>query len=444
MSGEVLLTAADGVIRNSSCVGGDCPNTPTFSDTTMLMMENNTRIKFDDTSSAASFPRNDWEIEANSSSNGGLSYLGINDCGQSTQGGCATDLVFAVEAGAPQSALYVEDSGDVGLGTSNPILELHVVDGDSPSLRLQQDGSSGFTPQIWDLAGNETNFFLRDATNGSTLPFRVEPGAETSLLHLTDDDHVGIGTGSASARLHVRDGDVDEVALLESRGNSTRFRVLNTNDTSCPAGSDCSWSVGGRQSSNFFITRDGTGTDECTLTPSGNFSCIGTVSGSSSRTLKSDILPVDPRRMLTRVLSLPITEWTYTRELADGVRHVSPIAEDFYDTFGLGYDEKLLARRRRGRCRPRRHPGPASDRRREGRSSRRAAGRERAQGRRTDGARRAPRAARSAAPVALVCRAREHAGSAVSRPCEPGLTALLEEIRYSGVTKWMPRAPTSL
>ncbi len=132
-----VLTNADGIIRNSLCVGFDCPASPTFSDSTILMMENNTRIKFGDTSTSAGFANEDWEIEANSSSSGGQSYLGFNDCGSADDdGGCASDLVFAVEAGARQNALYVESDGDVGFGTSNPVVNLHVVDGNTPALRL--------------------------------------------------------------------------------------------------------------------------------------------------------------------------------------------------------------------------------------------------------------------------------------------------------------------
>ncbi|MDH4065858.1 MAG: hypothetical protein OEW19_15775, partial [Acidobacteriota bacterium] len=130
-------------------------------------------------------PNNDWEIEANSNLSGGLNYLGFNDCGSAdNDGGCADDLVFAVEAGTRASALYVEDDGDVGIGTSLPVLDLHIVTGDTPSLRLDQDGSSGFAPQVWDIAGNETNFFVRDVTAGSLLPLRIRPGAPTSSIDI--------------------------------------------------------------------------------------------------------------------------------------------------------------------------------------------------------------------------------------------------------------------
>jgi len=218
-----VLTNGDGVIRNSLCVGFDCPNSPTFSDSTILLMENNTRIKFGDTSNAP-FPNNDWEIEANSSLSGGQSYLGFNDCGTAdNDGGCATDLVFAVEAGARQNALYVESDGDVGFGTSNPVVNLHAVDGNTPTLRLEQDGSSGFAPQTWDVAGNETNFFIRDVTNGSRLPFRIRPDAPTSSIDIASSGNVGIGTASADAPLHVlRTGSI---------GTDGQVHIENTNGT---------------------------------------------------------------------------------------------------------------------------------------------------------------------------------------------------------------------
>jgi len=229
MSAQVVLTNANGVIRNSLCVGSDCPNNPVFSDSTILMMENNTRIKFGDTSNSP-FPNNDWEIEANSNLSGGASYLGFNDCGTAdNDGGCTTDLVFAVEAGARQSALYVESDGDVGLGTSNPAVDLHVVTGNTPTLRLQQDGSSGFAQQTWDVAGNETNFFIRDVTGGSALPFRIRPGAPSSSVYIAASGDVGLGTASPDEKLHLSaSGDVAFLLDDTSAGGESWLFKNNT------------------------------------------------------------------------------------------------------------------------------------------------------------------------------------------------------------------------
>jgi len=72
----------------------------------------------------------------------------------------------------------------VCVGTSKPVVEMHLVDGNTPTLRLEQNGSSGFTPQTWDLAGNEANFFVRDVTNGSKLPFKIIPGAPDNSVKM--------------------------------------------------------------------------------------------------------------------------------------------------------------------------------------------------------------------------------------------------------------------
>ena len=158
---QVILD--DLIVDGSACIGFDCVNGESFGFDTIRIKENNLRIKAQDTSTSASFPSNDWQITFNDSTNGGANKFSIDDI----DGGRTP---FTIEAGARTNALYVEADGDVGLGTNNPVVNLHVVDGNTPTLRLEQDGSSGFTPQTWDVAGNEANFFIRDATNGSTLP----------------------------------------------------------------------------------------------------------------------------------------------------------------------------------------------------------------------------------------------------------------------------------
>ena len=205
-AGSVIPANADFVINDdlivdgSECVGFDCVNGENFGFDTIKLKENNLRIKFDDTSSAASFPRNDWQIRINDSVNGGDSYFAVED----VTGGRTP---FRINASSPSNSLFVDSQGDVGLGTSNPVLELDIKDGDTPSVRLQQDGTSGWSPQTWDLAGNETSFFIRDVTNGSSLPFRLRPGAPSGSLDIAGTGDVGIGTSNPATKLHVVGGD---------------------------------------------------------------------------------------------------------------------------------------------------------------------------------------------------------------------------------------------
>lgn len=196
--------ASDISVQGSACVGFDCPSSPSFGFDTIRLQENNLRIHFEDTSASASFPTNDWRIRINDSSNGGDNYFAVED----SSGGRTP---FRIEAGAKEHALYVEADGDVGVGTSNPVTTMHLVKGDTPTMRLEQDGSSGFTAQTWDVAGNETNFFIRDVTGGSKLPFRIKPGAPTDAVYVAANGDVGFGTDApgtfgADAVISMKDG----------------------------------------------------------------------------------------------------------------------------------------------------------------------------------------------------------------------------------------------
>lgn len=215
----------DVIIDGSACIGMDCVNGESFGFDTIRIKENNLRIKAQDTSSSASFPTNDWQITFNDSANGGANKFSIDDI----DGGRTP---FTIEAGAPANSLYVEDSGRLGLGTSNPVVDIHVTSGNTPTLRLEQDGSSGFTPQTWDVAGNEANFFVRDATNGSTLPFKIFPGSPSNSLNIqASTGYIGLGTTNPQDDLHIVDAGPARIRLENSSAatSTTDNPVWNLN-----------------------------------------------------------------------------------------------------------------------------------------------------------------------------------------------------------------------
>lgn len=211
----------DLIVVGSICAGLDCANGESFGFDTIRLKENNLRIKFQDTSNSASFPTTDWQLTANDSGNGGANKFSIDDIDSGR-------TPFTIEATAPSHALYVDDGGRIGLGTSTPVVELHVVNGDSPTLRLEQNGSSGFTPQTWDLASNETNFFVRDVTNSSRLPFRIRPSAPTNSIYIDTDGDLGLGTASPQKTLHLRRSTGAVEAEIESADGSPVLLRLQT------------------------------------------------------------------------------------------------------------------------------------------------------------------------------------------------------------------------
>jgi hypothetical protein len=61
----------------------------------------------------------------------------------------------------------------------------------------------------------------------------------------------------------------------------------------------------------------------------------------SDRAAKENVESVDTRSILERVVALPIATWNY-RAQADSIRHMGPMAQDFYAAFGLGLGEKTI------------------------------------------------------------------------------------------------------
>jgi hypothetical protein len=61
----------------------------------------------------------------------------------------------------------------------------------------------------------------------------------------------------------------------------------------------------------------------------------------SDRNLKENFSPVNNQEILAQLAQVPITTWNY-KASDSGARHMSPMAQDFYSTFGLGEDDKHL------------------------------------------------------------------------------------------------------
>lgn len=61
----------------------------------------------------------------------------------------------------------------------------------------------------------------------------------------------------------------------------------------------------------------------------------GVWTNASDRNLKENFVPVVPSTILQRIDTLPLLEWNYRNE-DPSVRHIGPVAQDFYSIFGVG------------------------------------------------------------------------------------------------------------
>ena len=353
----------DLIVQGSACVGFDCVNNESFGFDTIRLKENNTRIKFEDTSTG-SFPTNDWQLTANDSASGGANKFSVEDI-------TGAKVPLTITAGAATNSVFVDSTGRVGFRTSTPVLDLHVSTSNTPAIRLEQTNAGGFTAQTWDIAGNEANFFVRDVTGGSRLPFRIRPGAPTSSLDISALGNVGIGTASPGLRLDVRNtaaaSATARVTNTDAAGYSgIEFYDSNASTVGLFVGTDNANNISRFSSvADFpfvFLTNN---VERFRITPGGDIgiNCdapgadlvIASGSGcttpsssinagsaqftvASSRTFKENLAPVSVPNILDKIASVDV----YTYDFKKGPKNrLGLVAEDFHTVFGRG-DEKYI------------------------------------------------------------------------------------------------------
>jgi hypothetical protein len=361
----------DLIVQQSLCVGFDCVNNESFGYDTIRLKENNTRIKFEDTSTG-SYPTNDWQLTANDSASGGASKFSIEDI-------TGSKVPVTVTAGASTNSIFIDSTGRVGFRTSTPVLDLHVTTSNTPAIRLEQTNSGGFTAQTWDIAGNEANFFVRDVTSGSRLPFRIRPGAPTSSVDISAGGLVGLGGVTSDIAPYTATAQV-----ISSAEFGNFLRLYNSNSSFEMGGvwmpntaRTSGWLFGTANAGAGTLTF-GTGADEDTaltdakdtgdgisITTSGNVglncnaptsdfvisattNCSGSQSSinagstqftaSSSRTIKENLEPVAVPDLLDRIAKVDV----YQYDFKTGPKNrLGMMAEDFHTIFGRGSDKLI-------------------------------------------------------------------------------------------------------
>jgi len=356
-----ILSDSDAVIRDGLCIGADCPAIPAFNGSTLLFRDLTLALHFEDTTDPLTgHPANDWRGLINDTGSGAPSFFAIEDF----TGG---RIPFLIEAGAPFHALYLDASGAVGLGTNTPQSNLHLLDGNTPTLRLEQDTGQSFVAQSWDLGGNEANFFVRDVTasgGAEVLPFAVQAGAEDDTLTVGTAGNVGVNTDDPQAPMHVMDtgtpfaANAETMLLLQNTGTSTsRVRMSLVGG----AGGNAQIAFGDTDSEfsgriRYFhtddrmdfitgfgqppvVTFDSTATDVIRTSTGARLTAGGIWTNASSRALKFDIAALSSTDAAAVLQGLAPVSFRYTaqpEELTLGF-----IAEDVPDLVAMGGRETL-------------------------------------------------------------------------------------------------------
>ncbi|OGE24972.1 hypothetical protein A3C26_00515 [Candidatus Daviesbacteria bacterium RIFCSPHIGHO2_02_FULL_39_12] len=213
--------------------------------------------------------------------------------------------IFFIKDGAPANSFYINSSGNIGIGTASPTDKLIVSGGNvgigvsSPLTNLAVQGAGVLGWGVTGVAG---------PTNG-----------------LAVSGNVGVGTTTANSNLVVI-GNATIGADYGQYSAPTNGLLIQGNV-----------GIGTSVSSNpLTIGTDGTNGNGAYLTVGGVWT------DGSSVTFKENFTKLSSQEILSKINQLNLTSWNYINE-GPNVKHIGPVAEQFYSVFGLGNDNKHIA-----------------------------------------------------------------------------------------------------
>ena len=179
------------------CFGRNCTNSESNGSNTIKLKSTTPAILFEDVSTSSLATR-DWRLTASGSEI--EETFQILDLGQDwTTLSPATP--FTIVGGAPNRAFWLASDGHLGLGTSLPQADLHIMGSNLAKVRME---TSLGGLRTWETGVSGAGYRVGDVTAGTT-PFVVEGNVPSNTLYLDATGNVGIGTSSPDAPFEVSD-----------------------------------------------------------------------------------------------------------------------------------------------------------------------------------------------------------------------------------------------
>ncbi|WP_425097935.1 hypothetical protein [Tropicibacter sp. S64] len=209
------------IIRDNLCVGSGCSDPESYvpGEAIARLKAGSPRLEFIDMSSpTSSYPYYDWRLRANEDFLNGENLFAVENLTIGTK-------PFVIQGDTPTNSLYLAGDGALGLGTSLPQTELHIVSPSSPTIRFEQSSAGGLPAQAWDMLFNHGNMFIRDI-NLNTTPFSIFKNAPTNALRITGNGDIGMGTSGVGAALHIWRANGTAKLRIEETSRSIAVREM--------------------------------------------------------------------------------------------------------------------------------------------------------------------------------------------------------------------------
>jgi hypothetical protein len=195
------------------------------------------------------------------------------------------------------------------------------VNSSSATLVADNTGSGNVISATSSGLGYAGEFHIYNSSNGVDALFAQTDGSGNAVH--------GQNTGTGSAGIFdITNPANGAYALMVSTYGMGQAASFYMGDASNP-------------NAVIYIATQGTGK----YIESGNGAYLsngGVWTNASDVNLKENITETDGATLLSKIKQLPVTQWNYKHEGA-GVKHIGPMAQDFYRLFSLGNDDKSIS-----------------------------------------------------------------------------------------------------
>ncbi len=213
------------------------------------------------------------------------------------------------------------------------------------------------TAADWILSVSSSEHFVIENDEANSRPFTIQNGAGNDAFVIDFRGFLGVNEDAPVSALDVKAPPGESAALKVTNtggADNALHTILNLASNGPPAlrlrdnFNNETWQFRAKQNGGFTINNAGTPGLEMQIEKDGrvrfrnSVTVDGVVVHSSSKNLKENLEVIDKLDVLEKVNKLSIQQWNYIRD-EDGVKHIGPMAEDFYGAFNLGSTKKGIS-----------------------------------------------------------------------------------------------------
>ena len=245
-----------------------------------------------------------------------------------------------------------DDFGTVSGGFGNRAGDAAGTTGDTPFatvaggyLNTASGYASAVTGGSSNTASGKFSIVAEGVFNAASGPFSIVAGGTSNIASGDSSIVAGGSNNTASGPFSFVGGGSNNTASGNSSFAAGFHANTNNHAGTFVWGDSSSFTDVTASADNQFVARATGGVIFYTTPDLSAGVSVSSGSGSwsslSDRNVKANFAQVDRRQLLTRVLALPISTWNYKTQ-AESIRHIGPMAQDFYAAFNIGEDDKHI------------------------------------------------------------------------------------------------------